>query len=153
MATPAMDADELILRLGLQPHPEGGWYAETWRAPAAEGERSASTAIHFLLRAGERSRWHRVDADEIWLHHDGGPLLLSIADAAGRVEHHALGRDLAAGQRLQAVVRAGRWQSAEPVGGWTLVSCVVAPAFRFEGFELAPDGWEPARSDEDGRSD
>ena len=139
------DADELIERLGLQRHPEGGWYSETWRAAAEPGERAPSTAIHFLLRAGERSHWHRVDADEVWLHHDGGPLRLSIADADGRVEHHPLGRDLAAGQRPQVVVPAGSWQSAEPLGDWVLVSCVVAPAFSFDGFELAPEGWEPGQ--------
>ena len=138
-------AVELIDGLGLRPHPEGGWYAETWRAPAAGGERAASTAIHFLLRAGERSHWHRVDADEIWLHHDGGPLRLSIADGDGRVARFLLGRELSAGERAQVVVPAGSWQSAEPLGEWVLVSCVVAPAFDFDGFELAPDGWEPGR--------
>ena len=111
-----MDADELIERLDLQPHPEGGWYAETWRAPAADGERGASTAIHFLLRAGERSHWHRVDADEIWLHHSGGPLRLSIADGDGRVERFLLGGELSAGERVHVVVPAGSTISLLPLG-------------------------------------
>jgi uncharacterized protein len=141
-----MDPDTLIDLLGLRPHPEGGWYGETWRAPSNEGERPASTGIYFLLKAGERSHWHRVDADELWLFHDGDPLVLSTADDGEQIVDLVLGRDLRAGQRAQAVVPAGRWQAAEPLGEWTLVSCVVAPGFRFEGFELAPAGWAPGRS-------
>lgn len=142
-----MGADELIRTLGLQPHPEGGWYAETWRAPVDEGHRAASTGIYFLLQEGERSHWHRVDADEVWLYHDGGPLRLSTSAGDAPVEHRILGRDLQAGQLPQLVVPAGQWQAAEPLGGWTLVSCVVAPGFRFDGFELAPADWEPGRAD------
>ena len=142
-----MDADELIRSLGLQPHPEGGWYAETWRAPVDEGRRAASTGIYFLLQEGERSHWHRVDADELWLYHDGEPLRLSISAGDAHVEHRVLGRDVQAGQLPQLVVPAGQWQAAEPLGGWTLVSCVVAPGFRFDGFELAPANWEPGRAD------
>ena len=136
------DVDAIIEALGLEPHPEGGWFAETWRAPAAAGERAASTAIYFVLRRGERSHWHTVDADEIWLHHAGAPLMLRATDGA-RIDEHLLGSDLAAGQRPQAVVPAGAWQSAATTGAWTLVSCVVAPGFDFAGFELAPPGWEP----------
>jgi predicted cupin superfamily sugar epimerase len=139
-----MDADHLIHTLDLQPHPEGGWYRETWTAPADGAHRPASTAIYFILRAGERSHWHRVDADELWLFHDGDPVrLMTYSGADSPVHDHVLGRELGAGQRPQAVVTAGQWQSAEPLGEWTLMSCVVAPGFRFEGFELAPPGWAP----------
>lgn len=139
-----MDAGAIIDLLGLRPHPEGGHYAETWRgAPGPDG-RSIGTAIHFLLRAGERSHWHRVDADELWLFHAGAPLRLSIAghDRADP-EHHVLGTDLAAGERPQILVPAGRWQAAESLGDATLVSCTVTPGFDFAGFELAPPNWSP----------
>jgi hypothetical protein len=138
-----MTADELAGTLGMQPHPEGGRYVETWRGPDVSG-RATGSAIYFLLVAGERSRWHRVDADEIWLFHAGDPLAIDVAAAAGAtVERHVLGSSVAVGERPQVVVPAGTWQSASPLGGWTLVSCVVAPGFVFDGFELAPDGWAP----------
>lgn len=139
------DAGAIIKTLGLQPHPEGGFYAETWRAAAADGERAAGTAIYYLLRRGERSHWHRVDAAEIWHFYAGDPLALSIAAGSG-VEppaRHVLGSDLAVGGRPQVVVPAGDWQSAVSLGEWTLVGCTVSPGFRFEGFELAEPGWEP----------
>lgn len=136
------DVDRIIDALGLEPHPEGGWFAETWRAPAADGRRAASTAIYFVLRAGERSHWHTVDADEIWLHHAGAPLILRITEGA-EIHEHMLGADLGSGERPQVVVPAGAWQSAASTGAWTLVSCVVAPGFDFAGFQLAPPGWEP----------
>ncbi len=141
-------ASEIIERLGLQPHPEGGWYKETWRAPAAEGERAAATAIHFLLETGQRSHWHTVDANEIWLWHAGDPLVLSLAETdAGPVRDVVLGPDLAAGHGVQHVIPPGEWQAATPVGGgahgYTLVSCVVAPGFEFSGFTLAPPDWAP----------
>ncbi len=140
------DADALIDALGLAPHPEGGWYRQTWAAPAPEGERPAGTAIYYLLRAGERSHWHRVDADEIWLFHAGEPLCLSQGPAAeGPRRDEVLGLDLAAGERPQIVVPAGHWQSARPLGAFTLVSCTVSPGFRFEGFELAPPGFDLPR--------
>jgi predicted cupin superfamily sugar epimerase len=140
-------AEAIIATLGLTPHPEGGWYAETWRADAAAGERPAGTAIYFLLKAGERSHWHRVDADEVWLWHGGAPLELGIAPGAGGpVTSRRLGPDLAAGEHPQAVVPAGHWQAAASTGAYTLVSCVVAPGFRFEGFELAPEGFSPGGS-------
>lgn len=141
------DADAIIEALALRPHPEGGHYTETWRADAGAGDRPAGTAIYYLLRAGERSRWHRVDAAEIWHHYAGDPLVLSTAPASGEVagERHVLGPDLAAGQRPQIVVRAGDWQAAESLGAWTLVGCTVSPGFCFEGFELADPGWEPGR--------
>jgi 2-polyprenyl-6-methoxyphenol hydroxylase-like FAD-dependent oxidoreductase/predicted cupin superfamily sugar epimerase len=141
---PSTTPQEIIARLGMTPHPEGGHYVETYRAPAPGGERAAVTAIYFLLQAGEVSHWHRVDAAEIWLHHAGAPLALSIfEEGAGEITLH-LGSDLAAGQRPQAVVPPHAWQSARSQGDWTLVSCTVAPAFEFSHFELAPPGWSPA---------
>jgi len=143
-----MSARELIESLGLQPHPEGGWYRETWRAEAAGGERAGGTAIHFLLEAGQRSHWHTVDAAEIWLFHSGDPLRLQLAgSAAGPVRSVVLGSDVPAGHAVQHVVQPGEWQAAEPapVGsfGYSLVSCVVVPGFEFGGFTLAPPGWSP----------
>jgi predicted cupin superfamily sugar epimerase len=137
-----MTSGEMIAALGLTRHPEGGFYRETFRAPDAP--RGASTSILFLLPAGEQSRWHRVDADEHWLFHDGDALELLIADpASGARERIVLGRDVARGERPQAVVPRGWWQAARPLGDWTLVGCVVAPAFEFARFEMAPEGWEP----------
>lgn len=134
-----MSANEIISRLDLQPHPEGGWYRETWKGPEVGG-RASGTAILFLLKAGEQSRWHRVDADEIWLWHPGAPLLLSLGTATA--QRLRLGPDVLGDEAVQAVVPAGWWQAARSVGDWTLVSCTVSPGFRFEGFELAPPGWE-----------
>lgn len=133
-----MTAEAIIANLGLMPHPEGGWYRETWKGPEVGG-RASGTAILFLLKAGERSHWHRVDADEIWLWHAGAPLVLSMGVA--RAEEVRLGPDVLGGEVVQAVVPAGWWQAARPTGDWTLVSCTVSPGFRFEGFELAPPGW------------
>ena len=136
------EAEAIIAALGLTPHPEGGWYAETWRAPAGDGTRPAGTAIYFLLKAGQHSHWPRVDAAEVWLWHAGAPLTLKTAlAAAGPARRVTLGPDLASGARPQAVVPAGHWQSAISLGAFTLVSCVVAPGFRFDGFELAPPGF------------
>jgi uncharacterized protein len=132
-------AEAIIAKLGLQPHPEGGWYRETWRGPDVGG-RASGTAILFLLKAGERSHWHRVDADEIWLWHAGAPLVLSMGEASAR--EHRLGPDVLADEAVQVVVPAGWWQAARSLGDWSLVSCTVSPGFRFEGFELAPTGWE-----------
>ncbi|MFG1379541.1 cupin domain-containing protein [Xanthobacter autotrophicus] len=142
-----LSAEEVIALLELQPHPEGGHFRETFRdAPSGRdvaGEaRGASTAIYFLLAAGQRSHWHRVDAAEVWHWHAGAPLTLAIADGDGR-RAVVLGPDLKTGERPQAVVPPFAWQAAESRGAWTLVGCTVAPAFRFEGFELAPPGWEP----------
>jgi hypothetical protein len=137
-------AEETIRLLGLQPHPEGGHYRETFRDSAATGGgRAVSTAIYFLLRRGERSRWHRVDAAEVWHWYAGSPLLLSVSDGGTRVTHR-LGPDLAAGERPQAVVPANVWQMAESLGAYTLVGCTVAPGFEFSGFELARPGFDPA---------
>jgi predicted cupin superfamily sugar epimerase len=140
-----MTHDEIISALDLRPHPEGGHYRETWRGPAGPDGRAVGTAIYFLLGAGERSRWHRVDADEMWLFHVGAPLVVSITDGAGDVVTQRLGADLAAGERPQLRVPPGHWQSAVGSGAWSLVSCVVAPGFEFAGFELAAPGWSPGR--------
>jgi predicted cupin superfamily sugar epimerase len=137
------DARALIARLGLIPHPEGGWYRETWRAAATQGARAAGTLIHFLLESHQRSHWHRVDADEMWLWQHGDPLILAIAaGGAGPVTDIVLGPD----RHLQAIVPAGQWQAATPIAGphgYALVSCAVVPGFDFAGFELAPAGWAP----------
>lgn len=139
----ALTAGEIISHLGLQPHPEGGHYRETFRDPRlVEGGRSASTAIYFLLARGEKSHWHRIDAAEIWHFHAGSALTLRIADDSGE-RAISLGADLAAGQQPQAIVPAHAWQAAESTGDWTLVSCTVAPGFDFATFELAPPGWSP----------
>ena len=137
------DAELLIRQWKLEPHPEGGWYRETWRGPPGDGGRATATSILFLLQRGERSHWHRIDASEIWLHHAGAPMRLTTASGA-TVLRQSIGTDPSGGGVLQAVVDPGVWQSAEPEGEWSLVACVVAPGFDFAGFELAPPGWEPA---------
>lgn len=137
------EAGAIIASLGLAPHPEGGWYRETWRAPG--DPRPAATAILFLLEPGQRSHWHRIDATELWIFQAGAPLVLATADddAAAPVEIR-LGPDPLAGQALQHRVAPGQWQSAEaPAHGWSLVACVVVPGFSFAGFDLAPPGWAP----------
>ena len=132
----------IIDRLGLRPHPEGGHYVENYRD--SDGMVSS---IYFLLCAGENSHWHRVkNADEIWAWHAGDPLNLTIAEDGQPVRAVDLGIDLARGHLPQAVVPAGAWQSAASLGAWTLVGCVVAPAFTFESFELAAPGWQPPGS-------
>ncbi|MEZ5936896.1 MAG: cupin domain-containing protein [Hyphomonadaceae bacterium] len=140
-----LDAGDVIAALDLQPHPEGGWYRETWREATPEGRRPAGTAIYYLLREGEQSWWHRVDAAEIWHVYAGAPLELRMA-SGGRETTVALGADLDAGQRPQEIVPAGVWQAARSLGDWTLCGCTVAPGFEFSGFELAPDDWTPANS-------
>lgn len=138
-----MSPEAIIARLGLAPHPEGGWYRQTWAAQAAPGARPAGTAILFLLKADEASHWHRIDAAEIWHFHAGSPLELRLsATAQGPARAQILGADLAAGQIPQLTVPAGHWQAARPLRGWTLAGCTVSPGFRFEGFELAPPGFD-----------
>jgi uncharacterized protein len=136
---PAADAASVIAALDLRPHPEGGHYRETWRDVPTDGGRGAGTAILFLLRDGEASRWHRVDAVELWVWQAGAALALrrSPGDAV------TIGPDLTSGDVPHAVVPSGVWQAARSMGAWTLCCCVVAPAFQFEGFEMAPLGWEP----------
>lgn len=138
-----MTAKQIIATLGMSPHPEGGHYVETFRDAPADGARGTCTAIYYLLQAGEYSHWHRVDAVEIWHWYAGGPLVLTVSPNGHDAMATHLGPVLSAGQRPQAVVPAGAWQTAEPLGEWTLVGCTVAPAFRFEGFELAPPDWRP----------
>jgi uncharacterized protein len=142
-----LGADDIVRMLQLQPHPEGGHYRETFRDVSANaGDRDHSTAIYFLLRAGEVSRWHRVDAVEVWHWYAGSPLELSVADDRSSQAVHLLGTDLIAGERPQHVVPAGLWQRARSTGEWTLVGCTVAPGFSFDGFEIAAGELPEARA-------
>ncbi|HEY8596215.1 MAG TPA: cupin domain-containing protein [Devosiaceae bacterium] len=136
-------ASEVIERLALERHPEGGWYRQTMADPAPDGGRALSTAIYYLLEAGDCSHWHRVDATEVWHWYAGAPLELSISSDGQAIVRHLLGADVANQQLPQAVVPRGQWQSARSHGEWTLCGCTVAPGFEFSGFELAPDGWTP----------
>ncbi|MBR0554237.1 cupin domain-containing protein [Ciceribacter sp. L1K23] len=138
-----MTPEEIVTALGMQPHPEGGWYAETFRDKNG-GRRGHSTAIYYLLKRGERSHWHKVkDAAEVWHFYSGAPLALYRSDEGKQVETIVLGIDLLRGERPQAVIPAGSWQAAEPLGDYTLVGCTVAPGFDFAAFEMAPPGWAP----------
>ena len=139
-----MSADDVIRRLGLIPHPEGGHYRETYRHRPADGGRGDATQIYYLLRGGERSHWHRVDAIEIWHWYAGAPLRLEVAAAGEPVQTVILGNDFAARQQAHWVLPPFAWQAAESLGPWTLAGCTVVPAFQFEGFEMAPPGWSPA---------
>jgi predicted cupin superfamily sugar epimerase len=132
----SLTADAVIRLLDLHPHPEGGYFRETFRD-------AASTAIYFLLSRGERSHWHRIDSVEIWHWHAGAPLILEIAKKSGGFHRITVGCDLAAGERPQAIVPAHAWQAAQSLGDWTLCGCTVAPPFDFKTFELAPPGWVP----------
>lgn len=140
----ALTADEIIALLKLAPHPEGGYFTETFR-DAADDRRAHSTAIYYLLKSGQRSHWHRVDAAEVWHWYAGGALSLSISEDGRAPETLTLGPDLARGQRPQLVVPQGHWQAAEPLGAFTLVGCTVAPGFEFSGFEMAPPDWVAGR--------
>lgn len=136
-----MTADQIIAKLDLQPHPEGGWYRQTWVDETSNG-RPTGTAIYFLLKAGERSHWHKVDATEIWLYHAGAPLILSMsATDEGPASDHILCGDLAQGAP-QIIVPKDHWQAARTTGDWTLVSCTVSPGFEFNGFTLADPSFE-----------
>lgn len=138
-----MTAQEIIDHLNLQRHPEGGWFKETWRADNAG--RATGTCIYFLLQEGERSHWHRVDATEIWLYHSGAPLVLSLSESdQGPATDHLLSPDLNAGAP-QLIVPEGHWQAARSTGDYTLVSCTVSPGFEFDGFDLAPPGFDIPR--------
>ena len=144
------DSKALIEALDLAPHPEGGWYRETWRGPDNADGRAVGTAILFLLESHQASHWHKVDAHELWLWQAGDPLLLQLAGPdAVRSQDIMLGPDIAASQSLQGLVPAHHWQAASPAAvaqpiGYSLVSCVVTPGFEFSGFELAAPGWEPS---------
>lgn len=140
-----MTADEIISRLNLAPHPEGGFYRQTFQSDAARGARPAGTAILFLLRDGGSSHWHRVDADELWFWHAGAPLILSTsATDEGPAQDHVLGPDLTA-HVFQGLVPRDHWQAARTTGDWTLVSCTVSPGFQFDGFTLAPPDFDIPR--------
>ena len=134
----------VIAALGMAAHPEGGWFVETWQAVAPDGRRPSGSAILYLLAAGERSAWHRVDAAEIWQVSAGDALELRIwAPGDAAIAVHRLGPDLTGEDVAQVVVPVGAWQAARPLGAWSLVGCIVTPAFEYAGFELAPPGWEP----------
>lgn len=143
MPSTDLSAADVIRLLQLAPHPEGGQFRETFRDAASSQGRAASTAIYYLLRAGEISRWHKVDAAEAWHWYAGAPLKLDIAPPGHAATTVVLGMDLVNGQRPQAVVPTGHWQSARSQGEWTLVGCTVAPGFEFAGFEMAPAGDVP----------
>lgn len=140
-----MKPENIIEKLKMQPHPEGGYYAETFRDSdnkTKEG-RAASTAIYYLLLDGQVSHWHRVDAAEGWHYYAGSPLCLSICGVNGQEQNYILGPDIMSGAHPQIVVKTGEWQSARSQGEWTLVGCTVAPGFEFSGFEMAPENWSP----------
>lgn len=138
-----LSAEAMIEKLGLEPHPEGGCFRETFRDSQETGGRSAGTAIFFLLRAEEISRWHKVDAAEIWHFYAGAPLELGLAEPDGPAQTLVLGIDFEAGEMPQHVIPAHWWQQARSLGEWTLVGCTVSPGFEFSGFDMAPQGWEP----------
>ena len=141
-----LTAKQVVDLLKMQPHPEGGFYVETFRDGVTDTTgRAASTLIYFLLPEGVVSRWHKVDAVETWHWYAGAPLELSISADGTQKQDLVLGNDLAAGERPQGVVPRHGWQQARSLGAWTLVGCTVAPGFQFEGFEMAPVGWEPGR--------
>ncbi len=139
----SLPAEVVIAALGLQPHPEGGYFRETWRDRPADGSRGAGTAILFLLDADTFSHWHRVDAAELWIWQAGAPLVISVSPDGRETTAHWVGPDLSAEQSLQYVVPKGHWQAATSMGRWSLATCTVSPAFLFEGFEMAPPDWRP----------
>jgi predicted cupin superfamily sugar epimerase len=144
MGTPMDEAQRIIAKLGLAPHPEGGWYRETWRASAAPGTRAEGTAIYYLLEQGQGSHWHRVDAAELWLWHAGSALDLKLAnEESTEWATIRLGGDILGGDSAQTLIPANRWQAADAIYGWTLVSCLVVPGFEFVGFEMAAPNWQP----------
>ncbi|WP_422041193.1 cupin domain-containing protein [Roseibium sp.] len=139
-----MTAEDVVDLLNMQPHPEGGFYVETFRDEVTDQDgRAASTLIYFLLPEGIVSRWHKVDAVETWHWYGGAPLELSISTDGKSRQDLRLGNNLVIGERPQGIVPRDGWQQARSLGAWTLVGCTVAPGFQFEGFEMAPDGWEP----------
>jgi uncharacterized protein len=141
-----LSAQEMVEKLQLQPHPEGGYYRETFRDTQHVSGRSVSTAIYYLLAEGQRSHWHRVDAVETWHWYAGAPLELQIAENGKPAVIHCLSADIAAGYQPQIMVPPHHWQAARSLGAWTLVGCTVAPGFEFSGFEMAPPGWQPVAS-------
>jgi predicted cupin superfamily sugar epimerase len=144
-----LSAAEIVRLLDLHPHPEAGFFRETFRDPTRDARgRTVSTLIYFLLDAGQVSRWHKVDATEVWHFYAGAPLEISISQNGSETSVHPLGPDLFAGERPQFVVPAHCWQKAMSLGAWTLIGCSVAPGFEFSGFELAPPGWPPCACEE-----
>ncbi len=136
-----MTSDQIIEALNLTPHPEGGHYRQTWVDEDSSG-RPTGTCIYFLLKDGEASHWHKVDATEIWLYHAGAPVVLSLSKTAqGPKRDHLLTPDLTKGQP-QLIVPEHHWQAARSTGDYTLVSCTVSPGFQFDGFTLAPPGFD-----------
>jgi hypothetical protein len=144
MSERPLTAEEIIAALELRPHPEGGHFRETLRDGGGMGRRSTSTAIFYLLKRGERSHWHRIDAVEVWHFYLGSPLRLRIAEPGAQEQEVRLGPDLSDGEQLQAIVPKGAWQEATSFGDFSLVGCTVAPGFEFAGFELAPPGFKPS---------
>ncbi|WEK50627.1 MAG: cupin domain-containing protein [Candidatus Kaistia colombiensis] len=136
-------AEDIIAKLDLAPHPEGGFYRRTFEDSVAHDGRPASTAIYYLLASGMKSHWHRIDAIEVWHYYAGAPIELALSEDGGVTETFRLGPDVLAGEQPQVVVPTGWWQAARSLGDWTLVGCTVAPGFRFEGFELAAPDWAP----------
>jgi len=136
-------AEAVIRLLDLKPHPEGGFFRETFRDAREADGRPASTAIYYLLGLGDVSEWHRVDVAEVWHFYAGAPLVITVSPNGHDASAHHLGPNLARGHRPQFVVPAGWWQTATSLGAWTLVGCTVAPGFDFAGFELAPLRWRP----------
>jgi uncharacterized protein len=152
LAIQGLTAEEVVRRLDLRPHPEGGSYRETFRDTRGdESGRAFGTAIYYLLGVGEVSEWHRVDAAEIWHFYAGAPLVITVSPNGHDASAHHLGPDLTRGQQPQFVVPAGCWQTATSLGAWTLVGCTVAPGFTFAGFEMAPPGWRPTPRSSEGR--
>lgn len=144
MNVPTTSPEELITQLGLKPHPEGGWYVETYNDTKTTGERGDLSVIYYLLEKGQSAHWHRVlDADEVWLWHAGFPLTLYSKPDGGAVSKTILGMNAGKGHVPQAVIAKGVWQSASAIDGWALVSCVVTPGFVFDKMEFAPRGFEP----------
>lgn len=143
MSDPSLTAETVVRLLALAAHPEGGHYREIYRDLPADGGRGACTSIYYLLAAGETSAWHRIDAIEIWHWYAGAPLRLSIAAPGAPRSDLLLGNDLAQSHRPQAIVPVFAWQAARSTGDWSLVGCTVAPAFQFDGFEMAPPDWQP----------
>jgi uncharacterized protein len=142
MSTAALN---IVRKLGMKPHPENGWYVETFRDARTDADgRAQSSAIYYLLQAGETSEWHRVtDAVEVWHWHAGAPLVLTVSENGHDASAHHLGPDVLSGQSPQFVVPAGAWQTATTLGEYTLVGCTVSPGFDFASFELAPPDWRP----------
>ena len=144
--TPDLTTEQVVDLLQMQPHPEGGYFVETFRDEVTDASgRAASTLIYFLLPEGVLSRWHKVDAVETWHWYAGAPMELSISADGKSKQIRTLGNNLVAGERPQGIVPRDGWQQARSLGTWTLVGCTVAPGFQFEGFEMAPEGWEPGR--------